>query len=370
MADHTHFVEFNCNSFVVYLASVVRAGLSYSQIEEIGRRNDVMPDIGWRYKYFFQCETSDMVKSLVGVYYEMLPSVLKAAWTFSIAVDGGDDGSGTSLMDVCVRVHVDGYLHNLHVAAIPMHCSHTGLYMYRIIDKVLLALDPLYRTKVVGVSTDGASSMTEALRGFVSYVRNAGLGSLYQVLRLVHRIELAINIAVKSFNDDEFGTGAGDDRIFHDLDFTSVLASVGTALRKHPETSKSIRSSCSVLIKVRWSSLEGLISWLTTHMGNRTMQTRLYRKGLGSGDNGMGVFWVITMCLGYVLRLVNNALAAVQNKTITMDETIAVYGKLCDDLEGRYGIVDYDPSDEPPALLDSFHPTMPDEACVCWLLRC
>jgi hypothetical protein len=72
-ADHTHFFEFNCDSFVVYLASVVRAGLSYSQIEEIGRRiNDVMPHIGWCYKYFSRYETSDMVRSLVGVYYEMI----------------------------------------------------------------------------------------------------------------------------------------------------------------------------------------------------------------------------------------------------------------------------------------------------------
>jgi hypothetical protein len=58
---------------------MVRAGLSYSQIEEIGRINDVMPDIGCRYKSFSRCETSDMVKFLVGVYYEMLSSVLKAA---------------------------------------------------------------------------------------------------------------------------------------------------------------------------------------------------------------------------------------------------------------------------------------------------
>jgi hypothetical protein len=91
--------------------------------------------------------------------------------------------------------------------------------MYSIVDKVLLALDPLYRTRVVWVSTDGASSMTGALRGFVSYVRNAGLGSLYQVWCLAHRMGLAVNSAVKSFEDDEVGTCAGDDRIFHDLDF-------------------------------------------------------------------------------------------------------------------------------------------------------
>jgi hypothetical protein len=95
----------------------------------------------------------------------MLSLVLKAACTFSIAVDCGDDGSRTSLMDVRVRVHVDVDLRNLHVAVIPMRCSHTGLYMYSIIDKVLLALDPLYHKKVVGVSTDGVSSMTGALRG-------------------------------------------------------------------------------------------------------------------------------------------------------------------------------------------------------------
>jgi hypothetical protein len=109
----------------------------------------------------------------------------------------------------------------------------------------------------------------------------------------------------------------------------------------------------------------GFLSWLTTHMGNRTMHTRLSRKGLGSGDEGMGVFWVLTMCLDDVFRLVNNALAAVQGKTITMAETIAVYEKLCDGLEGRYGVFDCDPSAEPPALFDSCHPTMPDEACVC-----
>jgi hypothetical protein len=102
-----------------------------------------------------------------------------------------------------------------------MYESHTGLRMHSIVDKVMLPLEPNYRLKVVGVSTDGASSMTCHLHGIVTYFRRLSHCTLYRFWCLSHRMGIFLGAAIKSFDDDEFGAPGGSGSSYHEFSYGS-----------------------------------------------------------------------------------------------------------------------------------------------------
>jgi hypothetical protein len=84
----------------------------------------------------------------------------------------------------------------------PIYDSHSGKNMHRIVHRVLNSLDPNYAKKVVGLSTDGASSMTDSVQGLVSHFRRLSIASFYHIWCISHCIELALGCAIKSYEND------------------------------------------------------------------------------------------------------------------------------------------------------------------------
>jgi hypothetical protein len=92
-------------------------------------------------------EISDEGCSLCGVYYECLAHIMFRSWTYAVAVDGGDDGNGTSLLDIRVLVFIDGCLYNFHVVFMPIYDSHIEKTMQRNAHCVLKSLGPNSRRR-------------------------------------------------------------------------------------------------------------------------------------------------------------------------------------------------------------------------------
>jgi hypothetical protein len=96
------------------------------------------------------------------------PKVLQRSWAYALAADSSAHIGGTSYFCVQVRIlplsmHDDIY--NLHIVAPPMCGSHTGEYMFNIVSEVLGALDPGWRIKLIGVTSDGAANMVGSVSG-------------------------------------------------------------------------------------------------------------------------------------------------------------------------------------------------------------
>ena len=85
-------------------------------------------------------------------------------WTFSIALDLSTH-LGQSYIDIRLRVCWNGKLVNFHVVALPMFERHTGEAMFNILSKFLDNMCPVWRSIIVGVTTDGARNMTGRAHG-------------------------------------------------------------------------------------------------------------------------------------------------------------------------------------------------------------
>lgn len=99
------------------------------------------------------------------------PRKNRSCWAFSLASDASTH-YGSSYLDNRIRVHVDGKLHNFHLIAIPIYEKHIGENMFILIRRILDVICPRWRMQLIGVSSDGASSMTGQFQGVVTRLDN------------------------------------------------------------------------------------------------------------------------------------------------------------------------------------------------------
>jgi hypothetical protein len=90
----------------------------------------------------------------------MLSEMMHALWAYSVGLDDSTDSFGVSMLDLRIRIPVNGDIHNFHMLDVPMFAEHSGEEMFKLLSDSLSALDHDWKMKIVGITTDGAASMT------------------------------------------------------------------------------------------------------------------------------------------------------------------------------------------------------------------
>ena len=93
----------------------------------------------------------------------------KSIWAFSLANDASTHW-GSSYLDNRIRFQLRGKLYHVHAIAIPMFEQHTGINMFRLVTRFLDIICPIWRQKLLGVASDGASIMTGEFQGVVNCI--------------------------------------------------------------------------------------------------------------------------------------------------------------------------------------------------------
>ncbi|RHZ28071.1 hypothetical protein DYB37_002647 [Aphanomyces astaci] len=116
-------------------------------------------------------------------------SAASKVWAFSLAGDGSIH-RGQSFFDLRLRLYWHGRLLNLHLVALPMFDRHTAENMFNMIVKLLDALFPKWRAKLIGVSSDGENTMTGRHRGLVTMLVAAAEYNIMRVWCAPHQIDI------------------------------------------------------------------------------------------------------------------------------------------------------------------------------------
>jgi hypothetical protein len=186
-------------------------------------------------------------------YVVALPKVLQRSWAYALAVDSSAHIGGISYF--CIRVHIPPLsvhddIYSLHIVAPPMCGSHMGEYMFNITSEVLGALDPGWRTKLIGVTSDGAANMVGSVSGWQTRLRNDATDSesFYLMHCGTHQLNLVNGKAIAAIGHE------GSDRL-------EKLHSVLKWLRKQANFIESLRSQSPYHIEVRWTSIDAVLAW-------------------------------------------------------------------------------------------------------------
>ena len=147
------------------------------------------------------------VRVVVAVSLQRIKDLLTRTWCYSVAFDGSTY-QHKSYLDIRIRVYCNGDIQNIHVIALPMFDRHTGEYMYKLFDKLFSILDPSWKTKLIGVTTDGAANMTGRHRGVVTKIQNSALPiGFYHIWCAMHQLDIVVQNSVTTYFNNDFYSG-------------------------------------------------------------------------------------------------------------------------------------------------------------------
>jgi hypothetical protein len=136
-------------------------------------------------------EVAQNCRIICSINLQYLKELFTNVWCFSIGLDAGNN-AGTSYLDVRVRFYFRDNIHNFHLMAIPMKHRHTGEYQFDLVTKLLTVLAPDWRYQLIGIATDGASTMTGCISGTCTRLARECHSSIYRIWCGAHQLDLVV----------------------------------------------------------------------------------------------------------------------------------------------------------------------------------
>lgn len=191
---------------------------------------------------------------------QALHDCLKESTGMSLALDSSTH-QGMSYLDIRVRFTLSGAVQNFHLLAIPLYSNHTGEYMFEVLVKFMDALYKPWKEILIGVSSDGARSMTGKFQGLVTRLGHCAEGKLIRVWCGLHQLDLVMQEVFRAALDDKFH---------------STLTALIGHLRRQQNLIAEMRSTCPKVADTRWLSMFSVTKWLASNI--RKVQEHLERK--------------------------------------------------------------------------------------------
>jgi hypothetical protein len=258
-------------------------------------------------------KVSSYVRIACAANLQTISAILKDSWAFSIALDGGNK-SDTSYLDVRLRVISNhGVLLNLHLLAIPMRERHTGEHMFELVSTALDNLSPEWRSQIVSVTTDGASSMTGQYRGVASRIANVALPGFYRVWCALHQLDLVLQRLYNSLCDDSY---------------VGTVTSLTGHLRRQFNLINEMGSKCPRFVSTRWMSMSKVVKWFVAHRLQIT--THLATRNVTWMPTDQ--WWIVTCCLNRVMKIVDVTIVSLQGKQLQVSAQRQILAGLIVDL--------------------------------------
>jgi hypothetical protein len=183
---------------------------------------------------------------LCSINLQYLKELLNNVWCFAIGLDAGNN-AGTAYLDVRVRFYIRDNIHNFHLMAIPMKERHTGEYQFDLVTKLLGILAPNWRYQLVGIATDGASTMTGCISGTCTRLAREFHSSIYRIWCGAHQLDLVVKKAFSRLCNETF------------LD---TLTSMTGHLRRQQNLIREMKSACPTFVSTRWISMGKVLRWM------------------------------------------------------------------------------------------------------------
>jgi hypothetical protein len=180
---------------------------------------------------------------------EMLSEMMRTSWAYLVGLDALTDSFGVSMFDLMICIPMNGDIHNFHMLAVPMFVEHSGEEMFKLLSDSLSALDPDWKMKIVGITTDGAASMTGVRKGIVSRIQVVATKGLIRVWCDAHQLDLTLKKALGRLSEA----------------FLTTLTTMIAHLRRQQKLISEMKSKSPYYITVRWSSLYQVVSWYVKH---------------------------------------------------------------------------------------------------------
>jgi hypothetical protein len=148
------------------------------------------------------CIVGQYTRVLVVVTLQQIAFILddESVWAMSLAGDGSTHRD-QSFFDLRLRVCYHGDLVNLHLVALPMFQQHSAMNIFNLIAKFMDALYSKWRSKLIGVSTNGENTMTGRHASVVTRLAACAANNVLRIWCTPHQINIVVKAAVEAIDN-------------------------------------------------------------------------------------------------------------------------------------------------------------------------
>ncbi|CAK9873717.1 unnamed protein product [Sphagnum jensenii] len=148
------------------------------------------------------CIVGQYMRVLVVVVLQQIALILddESVWAMSLAGDRSTH-HGQSFFDLRLRVCYRDNLVNLHFVALPMFERHSDMNIFNLITKFMDALYSKWRSKMIGVLTDGENTMIGRHVGVVTRLVACADNNVLRIWCTSHQINTVVKAAVEAIDN-------------------------------------------------------------------------------------------------------------------------------------------------------------------------
>ena len=200
-------------------------------------------------------------------------------------------------------------LFNVHLLAIPMFESHTGLNMFNLLKKAMDALCVGWEKKIIGYTSDGASNMTGCVQGLGTRIEQEASEGFYCVWCAAHQLDLVVQDVLNSMYNEEF---------------VSTIQLLTGHLRRQKNLIRDMKATCPRFISTRWLSMGRLLSWLK----DRRRDVLVHLNTKKPACEPKSDWWITVSVLEHVMKFCNKYMTELQGKQLLLAQQKQVLERL------------------------------------------
>ncbi|KAH9246497.1 hypothetical protein BASA81_015949 [Batrachochytrium salamandrivorans] len=148
-----------------------------------------------------------------------------------------------------IRVCVHGVLYNLHLVLVPFFKRHTAQNYVKLIKVLLDSLSPIWRDKVISISSDGKNTMAGHHGGVVTLLEQECLNPVLRIWCVPHQLDIEVKNATHGVLDESF---------------YKTAHAFSVHLRAQQTLMTEIGSKCPK-DTTHWIAFSSILKWLLQH---------------------------------------------------------------------------------------------------------
>jgi hypothetical protein len=262
---------------------------------------------------------ANYARIVCGMSLQHLSTILNhnTTWAFSLANDISTH-YGQSYFDNRIRLHCNGIIYNIHALAIPIYESHTGLKMFQLVCEFFDIICPTWRTKLISMGSDGASSMTGKHQGVVTRIEQEVNHQMYRIWCGLHQLDLVMKHAYRDLKDGEL---------------LSIMYAITGYLRRQQNLIADMQSTCPKLT-TRWVAMGQTCKWLLEK------RARLFEHFEEHDSNNAppSWWWIVIAAISALSEQINIVFIKLQSKDLLISQQKAILENLAVGLSSQLGV--------------------------------
>ncbi|RLN90461.1 hypothetical protein BBJ28_00017931 [Nothophytophthora sp. Chile5] len=297
-------------------------------------------------------QTAEFVRLGVASSLNVIAELLGSCWAFSLELCKNSQHDVCPYLDVRVKVYSSiGAVHNVHLLAIPNFIGKCGFMMFQTLDRVLTAVLPSWRRKLLGVATNGEVPIPPRVVEIIGHFRREIRGP---VLYRTWSGGYQLNHILRGFYTS-IGNGS----------FFLTLKSLSQYVRQQPilvgamgQSPRGLRERSTNTATGSWLTLGQETTWISAHAG--LIRSHLEEIAPTPWTPSIS-WWLALVVTDWIASRANAVFVTLRRRRVTVSQEAAAVARLVNDcmcafhVQGLMGAESDDAAD-----LEDTHVVSPD----------